>query len=71
MLRRFKAVLWLTWKEESNWTKFPFYLVYILITPFFQVIVYAYIYIVVALYSGIVNQDMVIILYQEYRYITL
>jgi|Deesub1362A_J573_1020465.scaffolds.fasta_scaffold00003_158 ABC-type polysaccharide/polyol phosphate export permease len=57
-LTRFKAVVWLTWKEQSGWTKPPYYFGYIIITPFFQLILYAYMYIVIAFYSGLVNVEM-------------
>ncbi len=57
-ITRFKAVVWLTWKEQSGWTRPPYYIGYIMVTPFFQLILYAYLYIVLAFYSGLVNIDM-------------
>lgn len=53
--RRFKAAIWLTWKEQSNWTRPHIYIIYSMITPFFSVLIYAYIYIVIAFYSGLVD----------------
>ncbi len=54
-LRRFRAAVWLTWKEQSNWTRPYIYILYSMITPFFSVLVYAYIYVVIAFYSGLVD----------------
>jgi len=54
-MRRFKAAVWLTWKEQSNWTRPYIYILYSMITPFFSVLVYAYIYVVIAFYSGLVD----------------
>ena len=53
--RRFKAAVWLTWKEQSNWTNPIIYALYTSITPFFSVLVYAYIYIAIAFLSGLVD----------------
>ena len=54
-LRRFRAAVWLTWKEQSNWTRPYIYILYSMITPFFSVLIYAYIYVVIAFFSGLVD----------------
>ncbi len=56
-LRRFWAAVWLTWKEQSNWTKPYIYILYSMITPFFSVLVYAYIYVAIAFFSGLVDLE--------------
>ncbi len=52
---RIKAVVWLTFKEQSNWTKLPFYITYIFINPIFEVAIFSYVYIAVAYISNILD----------------
>lgn len=53
--RRIYAAMWLTWKDQSGWTHPIIFLVYSTISPFFQLILYAYIFIAVAFYGGTVD----------------
>ncbi len=54
-LNRVKAVIWLTLKEQSNWTRIPFYVIYIFINPIFEVAIFSYVYIAVAYVGNILN----------------
>ena len=57
LIRRVLVVVWLTFKEQSNWTSLPVYLIYTFINPVFQVALYGYIYIAVAHLSGITSPE--------------
>ncbi len=54
-LKRMYAVIWLTYSEQSNWTKLPIYIGYIFINPVFEVALFGYIYIAVAHFSGLTD----------------
>lgn len=56
-LNRILAVIWLTSKEQSNWTRLPVYLVYIFINPIFEIAIFSYVYIAVAYVSNILSPE--------------
>ncbi len=54
-LTRIYAVMWLTFKEQSNWTKLPLYITYVFMNPIFEIAIFSYVYIAVAYVSNILD----------------
>jgi len=52
---RIKTVIWLSYTEQSNWTKIPFYIIYIFINPVFEVAIFSYVYIAVAYVGNLLD----------------